>query len=84
MSSTTGSETYATWLSRSLDERGLTTRSLSRLWRPDDPETARRMIRRYLKGDVVPTARTRLELARVIGSTQTGPDEDAEGDLLVR
>lgn len=75
-------ETYATWLARKMDEGGFTQRSLARKWNPEDPETARRAIRRYL-GGMVPIARTRSELADALGSTETEPsssDDDKEGD----
>lgn len=74
VSSSNGHETYAEWFSRQLDERAYTTRSFARAWNPEDPETARRMVRRYLKG-VVPIERTRREIARVLGSEKNGPDE---------
>lgn len=75
----TSSETYAAWLRRHMDEQQLTQRSLARLWMPDDPETARRYVRRYLKG-VVPIQRTREALARVLGVDDTGPEPDASED----
>lgn len=72
-------ETYARWLRRHMDERGLSQRSLAKLWNPDDPETARRSVRRYLKG-MVPLERTRRELAHVLGTgDDIGPD-DTEDD----
>lgn len=63
-----------------MDERGFTQRSLAREWNPDDPETARRSIRRYLKG-MVPLRRTREQLAAALGSEEIGPDgDDTEDD----
>lgn len=70
-------ETYAVWLRRQMDERGFTQRSLARAWNEDDPETARRAVRRYLKG-MVPIERTRRELARALGCGDIGPAPDPE------
>lgn len=73
---------YAVWLERQMRERELTQRGLAKRWNADDPETARRAIRRYLKG-MVPIERTRKELARAIGSSDIGPpasDPDSEDD----
>jgi hypothetical protein len=76
-------ETYAAWLAKKMDEAGHSQRSLARTWNPDDPETARRALRRYLRDGMVPIARTRLEIARALGSHETEPadrDDDKEGD----
>lgn len=83
--STATHETYAEWLSREMEARGFSTRSLARAWKPEDFETARRSIRRYL-GGVVPIERTRVDLARALGSDESGPSEpsDKEGDLRDR
>lgn len=77
----TTTETYAVWLRREMDERGFTQRSLARAWNPEDPETSRRAVRRYLKG-MVPIERTRREIANALGSSSTGPapDPDKEED----
>lgn len=83
MQTTTSQETYAQWLARQMEERNFTQRSLARAWNPGDPETARRALRRYLKG-MVPIVRTRLEIARALGSPESEPkrqDADVEGDL---
>lgn len=74
-------ETYADWLARKMQEGGFTQRSLARAWKPEDPETARRAIRRYL-GGMVPIARTRNELADALGSHETEPSslDDTEDD----
>lgn len=74
-------ETYAKWLERKMAEAGLSTRALARRWNPNDPETARRALRRYLDG-MVPITRTRLEIATHLGSQESEPAEsdDAEGD----
>lgn len=82
-STTTSRESYSDWLTRKMEEGGFSLRSLARAWNPDDPETARRSLRRYLKG-MVPIARTRQEIAQALGSEETGPgsdSDDAEGDL---
>jgi len=81
MDTTTSNGAYATWLRARMDEGGFTQRSLARAWNEDDPETARRAIRRYLKG-MVPIERTRRELAGALGVTDTGPapDPDKEED----
>ncbi len=78
-----GTETYAEWLSRQMEERGVTQRGLARAWRPQDIEIARRSVRRYLSGENVPTERTRGEIARALGSSETGPSDDSEGDRRV-
>lgn len=80
MSATT--ETYGDWLARQMQERGFTQRSLARAWNPEDPETARRAIRRYL-GGMVPIERTRHDLANALGSPESGPapsGDDPEDD----
>lgn len=81
MDTTSTREDYATWLARQMQEGGFTQRSLARAWKPEDPETARRAIRRYL-GGMVPIVRTRRELADALGSSETEPDssDDKEGD----
>lgn len=83
MSQPTRTETYAAWLSRELDDRGHSTRSFARQWKPTDPETGRRQLRRYLNGQV-PHDRTKRELAECLGTEKIGPDEDddEESDLL--
>lgn len=77
----TTTESYAVWLRREMDDRGFTQRSLARAWNEDDPETARRAIRRYLKG-MVPIERTRREISSALGCSNTGPapDPDKEED----
>ena len=67
----TQSESYAQWLRRQMGEQGLTQRSLARQWMPEDPETARRYVRRYLKG-VIPIERTRRYLSRALGVEDPG------------
>lgn len=81
MSTTTGRESYAVWLSRQLDERAFTVRSFAKKMNPEAPEIARRSLRRYLKG-MVPIDRTKREIADHLGCTEIGPDadDDAEGD----
>lgn len=83
MQTTTPRESYAAWLRRKMGERGLSVRALARAWNPEDPETARRALRRYLAG-VQPIARTRGEIAEAMGSEETEPasDDEEEGDLL--
>ena len=75
----TGAENYATWLQARMDEKGLTQRQLAKLLRPDSPETARRAVRRYLRG-MVPTQRSREAISGVLGTADLGPDESAEDD----
>jgi phage anti-repressor protein len=81
MASTETRQTYAQWLRERMDEKGLTQRSFARLVNANDPETARRSIRRHLKG-MVPLERTRVIYAEVLGTgDDLGPDaEDAEDD----
>ena len=72
--------TYADWLRDRMEERHLTQRQLAKLLNPDDPETARRAVRRYLKG-MIPIERTRQNIATVLGTEESGPDAaDAEDD----
>jgi transcriptional regulator with XRE-family HTH domain len=80
MASTT-TESYGEWLGREMNERGFTQRSLAKAWKPSDPETARRALRRYLKG-MVPIARTRSEIAEALGADESGPSspDDSEDD----
>lgn len=77
----TKTETYGEWLGREMEERGFTQRSLAKAWKPKDPETARRALRRYLKG-MVPIARTRSEIATALGAAESGPSssDDQEED----
>ncbi len=42
-------------------------RALAKAWRPMSVEPSRRMIQKYLAGDVVPTEPTRDELAAALG-----------------
>ncbi len=63
-------------------EKEFTQRSLARAWAeradgPDDFETARRAIRRYL-GGMTPIERTRVSLAGAIGCKETGPAQDVD------
>lgn len=85
MHTATPRETYAEWLSRQMRERNLSQRGLARAMRPGDPETARRALKRYLNG-MVPQERTRIDIARALGTDETGPsessDDDEEGSLL--
>lgn len=81
MSTTEARPTYAKWLRNRMEERGLTQRSFAKLLNPNDPEAARRSLRRHLKG-MVPLDRTRRIYAEVLGTgDDLGPDaEDAEDD----
>ena len=62
-----------------MEDRGLSQRELGKLLRPDSPETARRAVRRYLRG-MVPTQRTREHISGVLGTKDLGPDDPAEDD----
>lgn len=81
MTSTETRPTYAQWLQSRMDERGLTQRSFAKLVNPNDPEIARRSIRRHLKG-MVPFERTRQVYAEILGTgDDLGPEaEDVEDD----
>jgi hypothetical protein len=84
MSTSISNETYAQWLERQMKERGFSTRSLARVMNPEDPEVARRALRRYLSG-MVPQARTRVAIAEALGSAESEPpssDDDKGGSLL--
>lgn len=75
-------ETYSEWLRRQMDDRQVTTRELARRLNPDDPEIARRAVRRYLAG-MVPIERTRDRIAHALGIRETGPRavaDDSEDD----
>jgi ribosome-binding protein aMBF1 (putative translation factor) len=74
-------ETYAEWLEKQMQERGLSRRALAKIWRPDDIESARRSIRRYL-GGMFPQERVRREIADALGVAELGPAgaDDAEED----
>lgn len=72
-------QTYAEWLQARMEDRGLSQRELGKLLRPDSPETARRAVRRYLRG-MVPTQRTREHISGVLGTKDLGPDDPAEDD----
>lgn len=76
---TSNRESYAQWLRREMDERGVSLRELARRLGPNDPETWRRSLRRYLKG-MVPLAKTKERIAAALGSEATGPDADLEDD----
>ncbi len=81
MTSAAPSQTYADWLRDRMEERGLTQRSFAKLLNPSDPETARRSIRRHLKG-MVPLERTRQVYAHALGTNgDLGPSaDDVEDD----
>ncbi len=84
MSTVTGRENYATWLSRKLDEAGYTVRGFAKRMNPENPEIARRTLRRYIKGDVIPREPAQREIAEHLGSEEIGPsdDDDEESDLF--
>lgn len=83
MTTTTGQETYGRWLSRKMDEGGLTTRALAKRMNPENPEIARRTLRRYLADKQVPREPAKREIALHLSSDEIGPNEDdAEDDLL--
>lgn len=85
MNTIAGNETYASWLSRKLDEGNFTVRGFAMKMNPENPEIARRTLRRYLSGQYVPRQAARDEIAAQLGSTETGPtasDDDEEDDLL--
>lgn len=79
----TQTPTYSTWLRSHMEAQGLSQRQLAIRMNPDDPETSRRAVRRYLKG-MVPIERTRLLIAAALGTgNDIGPDnESSEDDLL--
>lgn len=85
MANTTTTETYSEWLTRQMEAGGWTIRSLARAVKPENPEVARRSIRRYLNGQV-PIERTRVELARVMKLPESSPkqSDDKEADLHAR
>lgn len=66
-----------------LDEKGITIRELSRRM-VDDPgdftevESKRRMLQRYLRGDVTPNARVRQEIADGLAEPRERLAEDRE------
>lgn len=66
-----------------LDEKGITIRDLSRLLARDptdftDAESKRRMLQRYLKGDIVPNDRVRHEIADALQEPRERLAEDRE------
>ena len=65
------------WLRGQIESQGLSRRELARRWKPEDPETARRYIARYL-GGVVPIRRTREDRteghAVMVSPTRTVPE----------
>lgn len=79
MAETTNAATYGDWLRDRMEERSLTQRQLGKLLNPDNPEVARRAIRRYLKG-MTPIERTRQSIASVLGTDELGPDGSDEED----
>lgn len=81
MSATETRQTYPEWLHEKMQERELGVRGFARLIDPENPDLARRALRRHLNG-MVPIARTRQMYARVLGTgDDLGPAaEDAEDD----
>lgn len=80
MSATETRQSYAEWLRERMEERGLTQRSFAKLVNPNDPEIARRSIRRHLKG-MIPLTPTRQTYAAVLGTgDDLGPDSESEED----
>lgn len=78
--STQSAVAYAEWLREKMDERGLSQRGLATRINPNNPEVARRSVRRYLKG-MVPLQRTRVVIADALGTEDLGPDAaDSEDD----
>lgn len=80
MQTVTAKQTYAQWFQGMLDSHGFSQRSFARAWKPSDPETARRAVRRYL-GGMVPIERTRHEIAEVFGSKESGPATDTDSEV---
>lgn len=60
--------TYGSWLREQMAARGFTQRSLARALNPDDPETARRAVRRYLDDRMTPREPARVAIAAALGS----------------
>jgi hypothetical protein len=76
---------FATNLRQTLDALDLSTRAAARAWNPEDPETARRTINRWLAG-TTPSETARDSFAAAVGATATmlplPTDEDVTADLL--
>lgn len=76
----TATPTYSEWLRAQMEAQGLSQRQLALRMNPDDPETARRSVRRYLKG-MVPIERTRHLIAAALGTgDDIGPDGESSED----
>lgn len=71
-----------------LDEKNITIRELCRRMTPTgdftEAESRRRMIQRYLRGDIVPSERVRNEIADVLDEPRDRLAEDRERERELR
>jgi len=80
---------FGTKLATALDTQGMSVRGLARRLRPDDPESARRTLHRYLAGRT-PSPEMRQQIATALGidagdlEPDSSDDEDEEDDRALR
>jgi hypothetical protein len=72
---------YGAALERAMSGADVSARRLAGLLRPDSPESMRRLIRRYLKGERIPSQSTQEEIIEVLKDLGADTAElEAEGD----
>lgn len=75
---------FQTKLAAELGERGMGYRTLAKLLDPENVETQRRTIRRWMKGVQAPTRASRDAVTDALGLERGVLDPDDEEDSLVR
>lgn len=86
MRTTTTGAHYGESLQAALDRTEVSVRELARRLNPSDPETARRSVKRYLRGSQTPTVQTREQIADALGLSRSDieGDTDMVADLYVQ
>lgn len=72
---------FGSLLRDALTSQGVSIRELARRLNPERPETARRSLIRYIKGEVIPEQRNRDEIAAALGLSTDYFAENAEEAL---
>jgi len=77
---------FGAHLSKLIHDNGHSVRSFAATWRPDNSESGRRNLYRYITGNQKPTARVAADLAVALGvsvETLMGDDGDDEDESFV-
>ena len=79
MASTVHEGWFSSKLSAALETQEVSIRTLARRWRPNDPESGRRSLHRYLAGRT-PAPEIRQQLAEALGIDAEHLEPDGDGD----